>query len=87
MNKTPQKNYSGRFKRQVGLSPREYITHHRIGAAKLLLMDKRLKILSLGDIGYAVGYERLHSFSMTFKNKTAKWPGEWREGYLMDGEN
>jgi len=50
-------------------------------------MDKRLKILSLGDIGYAVGYERLHSFSMTFKNKTAKWPGEWREGYLMDGEN
>ncbi|MEX2463759.1 MAG: helix-turn-helix domain-containing protein [Balneolaceae bacterium] len=86
MNRTPQKNYSSRFRRCVGMTPREYITQHRIAAAKWLLKDNRLVSLNIGDIGYRVGFERLHSFSMTFKNRTGYWPREWRKRHRLRSE-
>jgi transcriptional regulator GlxA family with amidase domain len=81
MNKTPQKNYSSRFRRCVGLTPREYISTHRITAAIWLLRDSQLDELKIGDIGFCVGFERPHSFSMTFKNRIGQWPGEWRKSH------
>ncbi|TVR13704.1 MAG: AraC family transcriptional regulator [Balneolaceae bacterium] len=87
LNHTPQKNYSSRFRRFVGMSPGEYITHHRIAAAKWLLMDERLNHLPISDVGYAVGYERPHSFTMTFKNRTGVTPREWRKKHERSGKN
>ncbi len=87
LNKTPQKNFSSRFRRLVGKTPGEYITHHRIALARQLLMDKRLIHFPISDIGYTVGYERPHSFTMTFKNRTGESPGVWRKRHFNNGKN
>lgn len=86
MNKTPQKNFSSRFRRFVGMTPSEYRTGHRISAAKRLLIDERLINFPISDIGYVVGYERPHSFTMAFKNRTGVSPGEWREKHNSNGK-
>jgi len=87
MNKTPQKNYSSRFRRCVGLTPRDYISKHRITAAMWLLRDRQLDELKIGDIGFCVGFERPHSFSMAFKNRIGQWPGEWRKSQRSKKQN
>jgi len=77
-------NFSARFSGYVGLSPKQYLIHHRIKAAKKLLSDGELKHLSISRIGFAVGYDRLSSFSTVFKNKVGASPGVWRREALKN---
>jgi len=86
-NGTPQNNFSMRFKRYVGRTPRDYKTYHRINASLFLLSDEKLIELSIGNIGWLVGYENPQTFSMVFKSKTQLSPGKWRKRRGNSGKN
>lgn len=82
-NGTPQNNYSSRFGRYVGMPPRDYMIHHRVELAKRLLCEHIFRTLSIGEVGWLVGYEKLQSFSTIFKSKTNLPPGKWRRRQLI----
>lgn len=73
----PQKNFSTRFKRYVGKVPSSYVVHHRVEAAKILL-DNDLIVLTIGDIGWIVGYEKPSSFVTIFTTKVGLSPLKWK---------
>jgi AraC-like DNA-binding protein len=77
----PQKNFSTRFKRYVGKVPSSYVVYHRMEAAKLLLENSVLN-LTIGDIGWVVGYEKPSSFTTIFTNKVGVSPLKWKLRYL-----
>jgi AraC-like DNA-binding protein len=72
-------NFSSRFSNYVGLTPRQYITYHRVQAAKMLLSDRQLKKIQVNRLGFLVGYEKPSSFAMIFKKKTGFSPNSWRK--------
>lgn len=74
----PQNNFSARFKYYMEMSPASYISHHRIEAAKRLLSRERLKKIPVGELGFAVGYNRASTFSSMFTDKIGVPPGRWR---------
>ncbi|SHG29590.1 AraC-type DNA-binding protein [Fodinibius roseus] len=80
--KIPQRNFSTRFRLSMGLPPASYITSHRIEAAKRLLSDNQLKDVSISEIGFAVGYERISAFTTLFTKKIGLPPGAWRNQEL-----
>jgi AraC-like DNA-binding protein len=74
----PQKNFSTRFKRYVGKVPSSYVVYHRVEAAKILI-DNDLFDLTIGDIGWIVGYEKPSSFATIFKSKVGLSPLRWKK--------
>ena len=72
-------NFSLRFKHYVGMPPARYISHHRIEAARLLLLDEQLRELPVSEIAFYVGYERATTFTTAFTKKTGLPPHNWRE--------
>jgi AraC-like DNA-binding protein len=73
------RNFSSRFHNHVGLSPRGYITRHRVNLAKVLLREKQLSKLPVTSLGYLVGFENPSTFSMTFRNHVGLSPKQWRK--------
>ncbi|PDO11392.1 MAG: AraC family transcriptional regulator [Candidatus Reconcilbacillus cellulovorans] len=75
-------HYSRMFKKYVGYSPIEYLTHLRIDRAKelLALSDYRLKA-----IARSVGYEDEFYFSRIFKKIAGVPPREYARRYRHDG--
>lgn len=71
-------NFSSRFRHYVGMTPREYITFHRVRAGMRLLRNEKLKHVHVSEIGFTVGYETPSSFTMTFKRYTGLSPKEWK---------
>jgi AraC-like DNA-binding protein len=66
------------FKKQVGISPMDYLTNWRIQiACELLQAGGR----SLSEIANAVGYESDSSFSDAFKRILKCRPGFYRKNY------
>ena len=63
--------YSPEFKRMVGMSPKDYIEHHRMKLAKRLLQHTRAEVYL---IAYAVGYKDPNLFSRNYKNKSGYKP-------------
>jgi len=84
LNRTPQKNFSLRFKNYIGLTPKKYIIYHRIELGKQLLQKEELKSISISEIAFFVGYDRLQSFTMAFKSRESKSPTEWRKENLSN---
>ena len=76
------RNFSLRFKHYVGMPPVRYISHHRIEAARLLLLDEQLRELPVSEIAFAVGYERTTTFATAFRKKTGLPPHAWRDRQL-----
>lgn len=76
-------NFSSRFRNYVGMTPREYITFHRIRAGMRLLRNENLKHIHVSEIGFTVGYETPSSFTMTFKRCTGLSPREWKRTHLF----
>jgi|GEM_PF-1463859 len=75
-------NFSLRFKHYVGMPPGRYISHHRIEAARLLLLHERLRELPVSEIAFAVGYERTTTFATAFTKKTGLPPRVRRDRQL-----
>jgi AraC-like DNA-binding protein len=71
-------NFSSRFRHYVGMTPREYITFHRVQSGMMLFRNKKLKHVRVSEIGFIVGYENPSSFTMTFKRYTGLSPKEWK---------
>lgn len=64
------------FRKQLAVSPKEYITDYRIQRAKGFLKDCDLPV---GSIAYSVGYKDPLNFSKIFKQKTGMSPSAYRE--------
>ncbi|MDH5325114.1 MAG: DNA-binding response regulator [Gammaproteobacteria bacterium] len=64
------------FKKETGVSIREYIKNKRIEAAKQLLLSTDL---SVKKISYQVGYKNISLFNRIFKDSTGMSPTEFRE--------
>jgi AraC-like DNA-binding protein len=62
------------FKRNVSLSPSQYLTEFRIREACNMMVKT---FLSIKEIAYSVGFEETQYFSTVFKRITGKTPGEY----------
>jgi AraC-like DNA-binding protein len=71
-------NFSARFKYFLRLTPKQYIVHHRLEAAKKLLRHPGLQEVSLSTIALEVGFNSLSSFDMIFKEYIGCKPSEYR---------
>lgn len=71
------KNYFGKiFKSSTGSSVSGYVNNLRIKRAAELLRTTNMKVY---EVGYAVGFENQHYFSVAFKQNIGVSPSEFRE--------
>ena len=63
------------FKREMGVSPTDFINGERIQKAKELLVSSDD---SISGIAYTLGFNYPHYFSRMFKSKTGHTPVEFR---------
>ena len=71
-------NYiSSLFKRETGVSFKDYVLQVKIQKAKELLQSNKLKI---NEIAQAVGYNNSTYFSKVFRRETGRYPSEYRQG-------
>lgn len=68
-------HFSRAFRRSVGLSPHQWLLHHRVEKSKSLIRDGRL---SLSDIALACGFSDQSHFTRVFARLTGSSPGAWR---------
>ncbi|MBS0248059.1 MAG: helix-turn-helix transcriptional regulator [Proteobacteria bacterium] len=64
------------FTEVTGMSPLRYLSHLRIEAAKLAVMNSDRRII---DIAFGVGYNSLGSFGKRFTELVGLAPSEWRK--------
>ena len=64
------------FRKEYGVSPKEYLMDLRIEKAKLLLSD-RAQHRTVSDVAYAVGFNDPLYFSKVFKSRTGKSPSSY----------
>lgn len=70
------KSFSGKFAFYTGFTPKQYILHHRMEAAKMALKQTEA---SVTQTAFAVGFNSLSAFCKTFKNKIGLRPSQWRK--------
>ncbi len=63
------------FKKQMGMSPQDYLINLKMEKTKVLLKDSKK---SIKEIAYSVGYTNYVSFVKIFKEKTGVSPSEFR---------
>lgn len=67
------------FKTETGKTLNQYLTEYRMGKAKQLLLDPRIRV---SDISSRIGYLDGGYFSKSFKKATGLSPTEYREKLL-----
>lgn len=72
------------FKKVLGVTAIEYITHLRINSACEMLRLTNRKII---DISQRCGYFNLSNFNRIFKRKTGSTPREYRNQFNQEFEN
>ena len=66
------------FRRQTGMTTREYVTRLRIGNACALLLNTEKPISLIAD---EVGYGNLANFNRQFKQAKAQTPRQFRAAF------
>lgn len=64
------------FKRELGISPMEFVLQERIKKAKYLLKEEQIK---LAEVSAATGFESSNYFSRIFKKYEGLTPSEYRK--------
>lgn len=64
------------FKRQLGISPGEYIINHKLEHAKKYLAESDMTV---AEVSAAVGYDDSSAFSRLFKRKYGVSPKQYRQ--------
>ncbi|MFK0332829.1 helix-turn-helix domain-containing protein [Rhizobium sp. NPDC090275] len=67
------------FKNVTGLTPRQWLTQARIGAAKVLLSEHQL---SIKEIARACGFVDQSHFTKVFSREVGTTPARWRDRQL-----
>lgn len=70
--------FSNKFKKEIGMTVRDYITRQKMERAKELLSGTNMDILS---ICLALGYSSQSHFGDLFRKATGMSPGEYRSRY------
>lgn len=73
---------SGIFKEKYQMTPMQYLAEVRIGAAKKLLLETDMDIIS---VGFEVGYESLPTFYRVFKKHVMMSPSQYRLQHRQQG--
>lgn len=68
------------FKRQMGMSPQEYIVSYRLEQAEKLLTTTKL---SQKEIALQVGYPDVYALSRMFKRRYGIAPGKFRSNHIQ----
>lgn len=71
--------YSTKFKKVMGVSPKEYIINTRMRAAKILLQDTNLTVQ---QVAASTGFQYDAYFTNFFRRKMGLTPGEWRKSKI-----
>jgi DNA-binding response OmpR family regulator len=73
-----KKQLQRKIKALTGLSPMEYLRHHRIAQACTLLQQGR----TITDVCYSVGFSSQSYFSTCFKQQLGDTPRNWQQRHL-----
>ena len=76
MENVSMTTYNFHFKKQMGMSPTQYILTLRMHSAKELLESSKI---SIKDISSMVGYDDFNFFTKVFKKFTGKSPSAYRK--------
>ena len=71
------------MKREMGISPINYIIKRRIGEAQRLLLYSKMTIPQISEM---VGYENISYFNRLFYKKAGYTPAKFRELYMAGKE-
>lgn len=63
------------FRREMGMSPAEYLTQVRLERAKEMMRERPQRLIR--DIAEAVGFKNPHHFSRTFRKYEGVWPTDY----------
>ncbi|MFS8611235.1 MAG: bifunctional transcriptional activator/DNA repair enzyme AdaA [Planifilum fulgidum] len=70
------------FKKETGISPKQYLNRIRVQQAKRLLMDEEQNVT---EICYTVGFSDLSRFYQVFREATGSSPLAFKHGNKNDG--
>lgn len=70
------------FRRQIMMSPFEYIMEYRLERARIMLWQNRE--ISVTEIGQACGFTTTSYFGKCFREKYGMSPSEYRKGYAVN---
>jgi len=76
MSKTSFYRY---FKREVGISPNDFIIQERIKKAKILLKDTSIQV---NQVGYESGFDDSNYFIRAFKKQEGLTPKQFRSCFF-----
>lgn len=66
------------FRKQVGISPKEYLTNYRMEIAAKLLVQRNLTVK---EVAAACGYVDIYSFTKAFKKHYGCAPGQYAHNH------
>ncbi|MBQ4517537.1 MAG: AraC family transcriptional regulator [Clostridia bacterium] len=72
--------FSALFKKETGVSPKQYLLNYRMGIAAALMVDSGI---SVSVAAYSVGYTDVFNFSKMFKKHFGKSPREYIKSYKI----
>jgi len=75
-----EQSFSRKFKREKGVTVREYIKYYRISIAAQLLIDKKF---SIQQIAYKTGFDDASHFNRIFKSIESVTPTEYRANHSL----
>ena len=70
-----RRRFNDLFKQQYGITPNNYVTLKKIGAAKALLVDNSLTVKHVASL---CGFEDIYYFCKVFKSHTGLTPSQYR---------
>jgi len=64
------------FRKETGMTVREYVGEQRLARARVLLQDPQLNV---SEVGWACGFSSPNYFVRAFRKATGRTPGEFRK--------